>query len=216
MSKEKEKEKPINIYQRINSVMKEVTYIQKGEKRVNNQYRFISHDQVSGIMHKALTEHGIVMVPTVKEYKIDGNRTEVLVNVRFVNVDDPADFVVVDYLGFGIDASDKGPGKAISYACKYALLKVFCLETGDDPDQDQDTKHDPEEKPTITQKQAQEIRDLIAQCTPGFRDNFINGLISRYKEPAYTKIPAHTYIETRNMIVTHLENLNTEKEEKTA
>lgn len=32
---------------------------------------------------------------------------------------------------------DKGPGKAISYAVKYAYLKAFALETGDDPDHDQ-------------------------------------------------------------------------------
>jgi hypothetical protein len=39
---------------------------------------------------------------------------------------------------------DKGPGKAVSYAFKYALLKVFCLETGDDPDNDANARYEPE------------------------------------------------------------------------
>ena len=31
-----------------------------------------------------------------------------------------------------MDNADKAPGKAISYAFKYALLKTFALETGED------------------------------------------------------------------------------------
>jgi hypothetical protein len=47
------------------------------------------------------------------------------------------------FLLYGIDDSDKGPGKAISYAVKYALLKALGLETGDDPDEDQASVHKP-------------------------------------------------------------------------
>ena len=61
--------------------------------------------------------------------------------MRFVNVDDAADFIEVATAGYGIDDQDKGPGKAISYAVKYALLKTLGLESGDDPDEDQDTVH---------------------------------------------------------------------------
>ena len=56
--------------------------------------------------------------------------------VAFVNVDKPEDRVEVEFFGYGIDPQDKGPGKAMSYAVKYALLKVFSLETGDDPERD--------------------------------------------------------------------------------
>jgi hypothetical protein len=59
--------------------------------------------------------------------------------VRFVNVDDPQDFFDVETFGYGLDDQDKGPGKAMSYAVKYALLKTLGLETGDDPDEDQVT-----------------------------------------------------------------------------
>jgi hypothetical protein len=48
----------------------------------------------------------------------------------------------VETFGYGVDAQDKGPGKAMSYGVKYALLKVLGLETGDDPDVVQDNRAD--------------------------------------------------------------------------
>lgn len=132
-----------NIFQRILGVMRELEYIQKGEAKVNNQYRFVSHDQVSAKVHPLLVKHGIAVIPSVDEMKQEGNRTEAKVSVHFVNVDNPSEVVVTKYYGYGVDSGDKGPGKAISYACKYALLKTFCLETGDDPDFDAEAVHEP-------------------------------------------------------------------------
>ena len=179
------KEKILNIYQRINLVMQDVSYIQKSEKQVNNQYRFVSHDQVSSTLHGPLTRHGIAMIPTVVNYKNDGNRTEVTVNVRFVNIDDPEQYISVDFLGFGIDSQDKGPGKAISYACKYALLKVFCLETGDDPDNDQDVRHG------LSKPQLDEIKGLLIQLSEADQAKIMEWIAS--KGCTLYTIPASAY-----------------------
>lgn len=138
------KEKPLNIYQRIKAIMAEEDYIQKSEKKVANQYRFVSHDSVTALFHKQFVKHGVVVLPTVKTCRQDGNRTEVELEVKFVNCDEPTDFFTIMAIGYGIDTSDKGPGKAVSYAYKYALLKVFAMETGDDPDQDQNVQHEPQ------------------------------------------------------------------------
>jgi hypothetical protein len=62
--------------------------------------------------------------------------------VRFVSVDNSLDYIDVATAGYGIDDQDKGPGKAISYCVKYALLKALGLESGDDPDYDQEVKHE--------------------------------------------------------------------------
>lgn len=122
----------MNIYQRVNAVMKIVKYVQKESRKVNNMYTFVSHDQVAASLHDPMTEHGIVMIPSVKELTQDGNRTLVNMEISFVNADKPEDKIVVNHYGYGIDQQDKGIGKAVSYAVKYALLKLFCLETGDD------------------------------------------------------------------------------------
>lgn len=54
---------------------------------------------------------------------------------RFVNIDQPSDYIDIPTYGDGVDSQDKAPGKAMTYADKYALLKAYKIITGDDPDQ---------------------------------------------------------------------------------
>lgn len=137
-----------NIHQRMLAVMKDISYVQKSEKQVNNQYRFVTHDSVTALVRGALLVHGIVATTSVTKHQQDGNRTEVDVRVEFINVDRPEDRVTVDAFGYGIDPQDKGPGKAVSYAVKYAYLKAFALETGDDPERD-NIDHKPKVEPEL-------------------------------------------------------------------
>lgn len=122
-----------NIYQRLAQAMGQVKYIQN-EQRPGMRYRIVSHDAVTAKCRPALLDAGIVYFPVSMEYAQEGTCTQVLVTVRFQNVDDKEDFIDVPSLGFGVDNSDKGPGKAVSYAVKYAVLKTLALETGEDAD----------------------------------------------------------------------------------
>jgi len=126
-----------NILQRLNAVMKEVTYIQK-EKKQGMRYSIVSHDVVTAKVRPAMVNHGVIYYPTNFQMQQSGNRTQLVCQVVFASIDDPNDRITVDSAGFGIDDQDKGPGKAISYAVKYALLKALGLESGDDPDEDQE------------------------------------------------------------------------------
>lgn len=126
----------LNIHQRMLAVMTDISYVQKSEKKVNEQYRFVTHDSVTAMVRGALLTHRIVATTHVLGHTQDGNRTSVDIRVEFINVDSPEDRVTVNAFGYGIDPQDKGPGKAISYAVKYAYLKAFALETGDDPERD--------------------------------------------------------------------------------
>jgi hypothetical protein len=101
------------------------------------RYSIVSHDAVTAKVRPALLEAGIVYYPVHTSASQTGNRTEAHMTVRFVNIDEPNDYFDVEAFGYGIDDQDKGPGKAQSYAVKYALLKTMGLETGDDPDLDQ-------------------------------------------------------------------------------
>jgi hypothetical protein len=130
------KTKTLNIYQRIQAVMRDVEYIQKEDKKVNNQYRFVSHDAVTAKVRPALIKHGIVITTENINRVQNGNRCEVVVTYRVVNVDDPNDFCITQSCGSGIDNQDKSDGKSLSYSYKYLLLKLFALETGDDPERD--------------------------------------------------------------------------------
>lgn len=54
---------------------------------------------------------------------------------RFVNTENPEDYIDITSYGDGIDSQDKSVGKAMTYADKYALLKAYKIITGEDPDQ---------------------------------------------------------------------------------
>jgi len=143
----------LNVYQRIRNIMLEVKYVQKESKKVNGEYTFVSHDSVAAALHEPLARHGVIILTDVVSYALVGNRTTINIKVSFINVDSPTDRFEINSWGIGIDPSDKGYGKAMSYAVKYALLKTFCLETGDDVEKD----NIPYEPPKITEKQASEI-----------------------------------------------------------
>ena len=148
-----------NIYQRLAAAMKEVQYIQK-DKPNGMKYSIVSHDAVTAKVRPALLKQGVVYHPSDMEFSQNGNRTEVFMRVNFVNIDKPDDCISVPSVGYGIDNQDKGPGKAMSYAVKYALLKALGLETGDDPDLDQTTEHEPEMGSLLPPEQVQTLNDL--------------------------------------------------------
>jgi hypothetical protein len=130
----------LTLLQRINAVQREVDYVQK-EKKQGMRYSIVSHDAVTAKVRPLMVKHGVVYYPVGSDMQQIGNRTQIKMAVRFVSVDDATDFIDVETAGYGIDDQDKGPGKAISYAVKYALLKCLGLESGDDPDQDQNVTH---------------------------------------------------------------------------
>lgn len=152
----KANEPKLNIAQRINAVMGKVNYIQK-EKKTEMRYSIVSHDSVTAMVRPHLQEVGVVYYPIDLAIQVNGNRCEAVFKVRFENIDDRTDFIDVATMGFGIDTSDKGPGKALSYGVKYALLKCLGLETGDDPDMDQNSVH----RSALDQK-ADDVENLIA------------------------------------------------------
>jgi hypothetical protein len=146
--------KVLNIYQRINAVQREVKYIQKDRciRTKKGNYKVVLHDDVVHKLRPAMVKHGIVATFSVLKHSVENIaqaaasdtrapfplfRTITDLEACFINMDDPDNRHVITMLGYGIDGQDKGPGKAISYATKYALLKTFLLETGDDPDNQQ-------------------------------------------------------------------------------
>lgn len=150
-----------NIHQRLAEVMQAVTYIRKEAKQGMN-YTIVSHDAVTAKVRPALLAAGIVYYPVRCEYAHSGNRAECAMTVRFVNIDTPSDYFDVPTFGYGVDTQDKGPGKAMSYAVKYALLKALGLETGDDPDTDS-VNYTPED-PAVVGLEVQAAKDAAAAC----------------------------------------------------
>lgn len=149
----------LNIHQRIAAVMADVTYIQK-ERKEKMQYSIVSHDKVTAKVRPALLKAGIIYYPVRCDHTQNGNRAEASMTIRFVNIDEPTDFIDVQTFGYGVDTSDKGPGKAMSYAVKYALLKCLGLETGDDADHDE-APHEKQDPATKEPPKPEQVRDYL-------------------------------------------------------
>ena len=164
-------QKPLSIYQRINAVMQEIDYIKK-DKKVSGggaNYAAVSHDQVVAMVRDSLVKHGIMIYP-------EQVRSEVLVardkskdiammlyegeyKIHFVNIDDGTDRVTVQIVGHANDNGDKAPGKAVTYATKSAILKVFAIETGEN---DESRNYKEPEVVYATPEQVSKFYDLIA------------------------------------------------------
>lgn len=138
-----------NIYQRVNAVMKVVEYVQKDatvETGGGRTYRAVSHDMVLAVLRKAMVECGIVTAveqlrsefvqqrgpdPRADKTQFTQHLYSADYAVHFVNMDKPEDRITITINAHAQDSGDKAPGKAASYAVKYAMLKTFGLETGE-------------------------------------------------------------------------------------
>jgi hypothetical protein len=121
-------------------------YVQK-TKSDGLRYSFASEADLIAKLRPAMVEHNVYV--QVLEYR-DVERAVVTTSkgasmnvcllkaiVRFTH-GPSGTFVDVQSLGEGADSGDKAGNKAMTCAYKYALRQTFCIETGDDPDRDQD------------------------------------------------------------------------------
>jgi hypothetical protein len=180
----------LNIHQRLLAIMADIDYIQKGPKTVNGQYRYASHDQVTSALHPLFVKHRVLPVPTTADMKQEGNRTSLLLKVDFVNVDEPGQCVSVLFPGFGVDPGDKGPGKAISYAFKMACLKTFCLETGEDPDQDAKAVYKADKCPEFDLALPADVDKAKLKAFLSYSSTVMNKDVEDVKRAALGKMPA--------------------------
>ena len=139
------------VYEKILAVMSAVNYLNKDgfvETGKGKGYKALTDEKVLGAVRPALVSAGLVILPVKMEQQrtdeqvkaYDGstktNRiTDVSVTYRIINVEDPKDYVDVVSAGTGVDTQDKGIGKAMTYAKKYAILNSFLIPSGEDTDQ---------------------------------------------------------------------------------
>ena len=151
---ENEKIKQMNIFQKMSAITDEITRVAKNLTVGigKNQYKGVGEADVLNAVKPLEVKYRVYSYPvqrnvidtsiltTQKEY--EGNTTEknqLFMRIEtvyiFVNIDKPEEFIETTTYGDGIDSQDKASGKAMTYSDKYALLKAYKIETGDDPDQ---------------------------------------------------------------------------------
>lgn len=140
-----------NIFKRLSQITSEITAV---AKNLNvgwgkSSYKAVGEADVLAAVKPIESKNGVYSYPYSREIiesavltsaKADGTESKqqflrLKTVYRFVNVDNPADYVDITTYGDGVDSQDKAPGKAMTYGDKYALLKAYKIITGDDPDQ---------------------------------------------------------------------------------
>lgn len=156
-------EKTLNLFQKINEIRKAVDYIQKDKSvtaGAGGNYKAVTHDAVTGILRKHMIDHGVICVPSLVDSHSDPreegakqSRYRAKYKFDFINADKPDESISIVIEAHAMDNQDKAPGKAISYAKKYAVLKLFEIETGEDEESRYQTDG------------VEEINERFAACT---------------------------------------------------
>lgn len=144
-----------NIYQRMAAITTELRTVAKNltvPTGGKNSYKAVSERDILDAVKPLEEKYGVYSYPAGRnileshilesEKTYNGTTTKTTTFMtrietlyRFVNVDNPSDYMETITFAEGIDAQDKGSGKAMTYADKYALMKAYKISTGDDPDQ---------------------------------------------------------------------------------
>lgn len=142
-------DKTLNIFQRMILVQKAVGEVEKREtvKMSENDkgYKAVTHDDVAAALHLPLAEAGVFMLPDIVKYEttsfekanqwgkvVTWYRTDLEIEVQWINVDDSTNFIKSKGAAFALDTSDKSFAKAYSLALKIVLLKVHLLASRDE------------------------------------------------------------------------------------
>ena len=142
--------KAMNIYEKIQAVSNEVHNVEKNlvVGTGNSSYKAVGDLDVVMKVKEAETKFRVVSIPVRQELvkseivRVVGNNGYekltysdiVKMTVKIVNLDNTSETIEVESFGRGLDAGDKGFGKASTYARKYALLNAYKIATGEDPD----------------------------------------------------------------------------------
>lgn len=133
-----------SLVKKLSEVMKQVKYIEKKGFNKFHGYKYATESDVAEKVREVLAEQNVMMIPNLLEHSMREHvnakgKTEyiVAVNMEFKFYDgDSGEELIFHMSGEGQDAGDKGIYKAITGAQKYALMKVFMIPTGDDPEAD--------------------------------------------------------------------------------
>lgn len=203
----------MNIYQKINEVMKNIEYLTKDDKVEfgTTKYKAISEEKVTTAVREQLVKQGIVILPIeqqssnkelIRTDKSVNMLTEVHVKYRIQNIDDINDYIEVESNGTGVDTQDKGVGKAMTYAYKYMLLRTFAIPTGEDPDKissaetDEKMKTEVESNQLITPKLLNSLNEAIK--VSNIEDAVVEIVLSGYGYSSTAEIKMKDYMSIVN------------------
>lgn len=139
-----------NIFQRMSQITQEITAVAKNLQvgYGSSKYNAVGEADILAAVKPIEAKHGVYSYPLSREIVESGTMEKetkngksvqmymrIKVVYRFLCIENPESHLDIESFGDGVDSQDKAPGKAMTYADKYALMKAYKIITGDDPDQ---------------------------------------------------------------------------------
>jgi hypothetical protein len=183
---------PKSLVTKLAEVMSEVERVAKHGRNDFHRYDYATEADIVAAVRKHMAERHLMLVPTVTKLewrelaaKEQGKPRDpvctMTVDFRVLDGDNPDAGLVFTVIGEGQDAGDKATYKAMTGATKYALLKLFLIPTGDDPEQDgQQAGSREKSSPRGAQASA---RPTPAQLDAEVRQNFPPGIEAEQVDP---------------------------------
>lgn len=133
-----------SLVRKLANVMGAVERVPKTGFNKFHNYAYATESDITSAVRAAMATEGVVMVATLLRSRWDSvstskGGTERLVTARWrftMHDADSAEKISFKGESQGQDAGDKAMYKAFTGAVKYALLKLFLIPTGDDPEAD--------------------------------------------------------------------------------
>lgn len=181
----------LNLYQKLLAIQTELQTVSKNleVQAGGGKYKAVGEVDVIRAVKPLEQKYGVYSYPQNREV-IESKETttksgtinqfmRVKTWYHFVNTENPSEEIVVVTLGDGVDSQDKAPGKAMTYADKYALLKAYKIATGDDPDQNASEEQEPTKASKGTVKLIEElypIETINDKILPYYKVKSLNDL----------------------------------------
>lgn len=185
-------------------IMAQIKYVPKRGRNEFHKYDYATEADIAEVVRHGLAEAEIMMVPSVREVAVESITKQKGGVDRLVRL--VVDFTVTDgvgsisftVVGEGQDSGDKASYKAMTGATKYALLKLFLIPTGDDPEKDSESGEEKAEE-TLDNKE----KALVALYQKGKSTSKFSNALQFYTwihEITGKTVDANTAIKTLTSI----------------
>ena len=157
-----------SVHEALGCVQRAISHVGKDSKtNAGGTYNYRGIDAVINALHPLLGRYGVVIAPTVVKHEVQPFTgyskphllTVLTIDYHVYGPDGDQLVPAVRAIGYGLDATDKGPGKAMSYAYKTAIGQLFSLPT-DDPGIDNEQTPAPDDTPHADPKF---IKDVLTR-----------------------------------------------------
>jgi hypothetical protein len=132
------------LIKKLAKIMSDIGPVEKTGWNNFNKYKYTTEADVQAITSKKMAKENLMLIPfeisheTKEVTTRKGNVEQLYTGTWDFSIEDgdSGEKIIVRVSGQGQDSGDKAAFKALTGAHKYALMKLFQISTGDDPERD--------------------------------------------------------------------------------